>query len=281
MSKTAALAAWGLIVFASPAYADDPVVNYVRVSVDSDRQFNCNDLNVEIANVSRDIGLLQSQDEELQGVVAQGPSNMGPQSSNLGNVFAALSNTLGTAAVVDAETSIPAVEASLSTARARVGYLESLQGSCANNNGQPQQQVQQTVPPAQPPGDIKTIHIRNVWKGDQYLNIEHGSIVSGQIQPDWSSARWQVQAVDGTPYVRLCNDWKPDQCLNVEHGALQAGVIKVNWLSAMWLLEAIPDTGFVRIQNRWRPDQYLNIEKGRVRASQIRTSWSSAKWIAE
>jgi hypothetical protein len=192
---------------ASPACADDPVVNYVRVSVDSDQHLNCNDLNVEIANVSRDIGLLQSQDEELQGVVAQGAPNNGPQSSNLGNVFAALSNTLGTAAVVDAESSLPAVEASLSTARARVGYLESLQGSCANNNAPPPAPPPQQAPPqALPSGHADTIinyltcdgsKWWATWKGNNFF---HTPANGGAGHPDsildyqtWDGSCWQLR----------------------------------------------------------------------------------------
>jgi tetratricopeptide (TPR) repeat protein len=134
----------------SPALADDPVVTYTSVSLDSDRTMNCSDLNVEIANVQRDVSLLENQESEMQGVEDQGPQTFERQSTNAGNAFAALGNILGNAAVADATTSLPAVQDSLATAQARVNYLESLQGTCGNNNGAQQQQAIQQ--PAQQPG---------------------------------------------------------------------------------------------------------------------------------
>jgi hypothetical protein len=41
------------------------------------------------------------------------------------------------------------------------------------------------------------VRIRNRWKPDQYLNVEHGHIESGPIDPGWFSAMWSVLRVDG------------------------------------------------------------------------------------
>ena len=50
--------------------------------------------------------------------------------------------------------------------------------------------------------------LKNRWKSDQYIHVEHGSVQAGAIQPGWWSAMWILTAVEGTPYYRIQNRWK-------------------------------------------------------------------------
>lgn len=54
--------------------------------------------------------------------------------------------------------------------------------------------------------------IRNLWKPNQFLHIQNGSLESGAIEWGWTSARWLVVLqgdVDESAFV-LRNVWKPD-----------------------------------------------------------------------
>ncbi len=123
--------------------------------------------------------------------------------------------------------------------------------------------------------------IKNRWKPDQYIHIEHGSAQAGSIQPGWWSAQWEQERVPGRPEVRLRSKWKRDQYLHIEHGRLASGRIQPGWWSAMWTLEPVQDTGYVRFRNRWKPDQYLHIEHGALTAGKIAPGWWSAMWTLE
>ncbi len=68
-----------------------------------------------------------------------------------------------------------------------------------------------------------------------YLNIEHGPLAIGPVEPGWYSAMWQFvrsPANDGS--FRLQNRWKPDVYINAETGAVEAGPIQPGWVSANW-----------------------------------------------
>jgi len=81
--------------------------------------------------------------------------------------------------------------------------------------------------------NVDYFRFENRWKPDQYLNIEHGQILSIPIQPQWYSAMWSVENVDAG-FVRLRNRWKPNEFIHIEYGAAQSGPIQPQWFSAMW-----------------------------------------------
>jgi Astacin (Peptidase family M12A)/Ricin-type beta-trefoil lectin domain len=128
--------------------------------------------------------------------------------------------------------------------------------------------------------------LQNLWKTDQFLNIELGSITSSPIDPLRTSAAWAFQDT-GNGYVRIRNLWKPNQYLHIENGVITAGNINPFWWSAQWKLIEVRNSGALdiidgkifRIQNRWKPEQHLHIENGVLDASAIRPEWWSAQWI--
>jgi len=77
------------------------------------------------------------------------------------------------------------------------------------------------------------IRLQNRWKPEQFLNIEHGRLESGPIQPGWFSAMWLLEDADAG-FVRLRNRWKPDEFIHVEYGTVASGAIQPGWYSAMW-----------------------------------------------
>jgi hypothetical protein len=123
--------------------------------------------------------------------------------------------------------------------------------------------------------------IRNHWKNDQYIHIEHGQVRAGTIQPGWWSAQWELQNIAGQSEVRIRNRWKSDQYLHIENGGVQSGPIQQGWWSAQWNIEPVPGTDFVRVRNRWKPDQYLHVERGGLESGPIQPGWWSAMWTLE
>jgi uncharacterized protein (DUF2126 family) len=88
------------------------------------------------------------------------------------------------------------------------------------------------------------VRIRNLWKPNEYLNIETGVIRSSTIQPYWTSAHWKLveyrdgtnpETIDGQTF-RIQNRWKPDQYLHIENGVIQSGTILPQWHSALWII---------------------------------------------
>jgi hypothetical protein len=134
--------------------------------------------------------------------------------------------------------------------------------------------------------DIEYSHLRNYWKGDQYINIESGAAKSSQISPGWLSAQWEFDlqpTTNGDPvgakvfWIR--NRWKANQYLNIESGGLQSTPIGPGWLSARWVLEPVNGSNVYRIRNVWQPNKCLNIESGALLASPIEPGWWSAWWV--
>jgi len=136
----------------------------------------------------------------------------------------------------------------------------------------------QSPPPGNAPEPMFRIH--NRWQAAQYLNIEHGSLESSPVEPNWWSAQWFLEPMPGTPYTRIRNRWRPDQYINTEHG-LASTPIRENWWSAMWIIEQVPGTNLNRIRNRWQPNLFLNIEHGFLECSPIQDNWWSAMWSLE
>ncbi|RJF87167.1 hypothetical protein D3874_09125 [Oleomonas cavernae] len=129
-------------------------------------------------------------------------------------------------------------------------------------------------------GQGTTARIGSAWRAGDFLHIETGALTTGPILLDWLSARWQIEPVAGTPFVRFRNHWKPDHYIHVESGTVAAGPISPDWWSAMWLIEPLEGGRYVRIRNRWRENDYLHIETGTLQAGPIQPGWWSAVWWA-
>ena len=121
--------------------------------------------------------------------------------------------------------------------------------------------------------------IRNRWKDDQYLNIEHSKIECSKINLGWWSAQWIIEPIKGTNLSRIRNRWKDDQYLHIEHGKIECSKIHPGVWSAQWIIEPIKGTNLSRIRNRWKDDQYLHIEHGKIECSKIHPGVWSAQWI--
>lgn len=63
----------------------------------------------------------------------------------------------------------------------------------------------QGAPFPQIPLEMLLVRIQNVWKPDQFLNIESGPLVASPIQPGWLSAQWKVIKASG------CDTWNLSQ----------------------------------------------------------------------
>ncbi len=78
--------------------------------------------------------------------------------------------------------------------------------------------------------------IRNRWKPEQFLHIEHGRLASGPIESGWHSAMWTIEPGDeGARRIR--NRWKNQQYIHIERGRVEAGPIQPGWWSAQWYLK--------------------------------------------
>ena len=122
--------------------------------------------------------------------------------------------------------------------------------------------------------------IKSRWRADQFINVEHGGVEIGAVEPTWLSAQWSLEPVAGTSFIRIRNHWRPTQFLHMERGALESGVVQDSWLSAQWHKESVPGTSFVRLKNRWT-NQYIHVEHGRLEGGPIQNTWLSAQWAIE
>ncbi|MCI4663826.1 MAG: RICIN domain-containing protein [Neomegalonema sp.] len=118
------------------------------------------------------------------------------------------------------------------------------------------------------------VRFTNHWKPSLQLNIEKGPLAASPTKPNWWSADWILERVDGT-YFRIKNRWKGSYIHN-QSKRLEIGGIKKGWSSAMWRFEPA-GAGRVRIKNRWT-GQYLHIERGRLELGSIKQAWHSAMW---
>ena len=127
------------------------------------------------------------------------------------------------------------------------------------------------------------VRLQNNWYKTSYVNIEHGGVAIGEIQPNWESGMWKkVPTIAG--WFLLESRSRPNEYLHIQKGTLMVGNIPDGepWWSAQ-LQEVPAGDGWVRIQNRWKPNLYLNNElqnrlPGRVDAVEIQPNWASALW---
>jgi hypothetical protein len=84
--------------------------------------------------------------------------------------------------------------------------------------------------------DANYFWLRNLGTG-HYMHIENqtGSVQCTSATPDWWSAQWSQQSVDGT-YYRIRNRWQPGNMIHVEGqtGSAQYANAQDGWHSAHW-----------------------------------------------
>jgi len=131
--------------------------------------------------------------------------------------------------------------------------------------------------------------IMNAWRFDQngqrpvaYINIKNGQFVATPIQPEWQSAWWVLEPVEGTGFFRIRNVWKRDNYyIHTEFGSATASPIRPGWQSAWWELKPVEGTGYYRIRNVWRQDHYLHVQFGHLGSGPTEWGWQSAWWYFE
>lgn len=127
-------------------------------------------------------------------------------------------------------------------------------------------------------GMAGTVSFGSRWKIGEFIHIERGAPESSTILWQWISARWNLEPVEGTSFVRIGSAWKPGIYLHIQNGYLEAGGVDWAWESAQWAITPTEDAGFYRICNRWQGDVCLHIENGRLEAGLIQPQWWSAVW---
>ena len=126
-------------------------------------------------------------------------------------------------------------------------------------------------PPARP------VRLRNRWRAERFIHVEHEALEVGAVEPGWLSAHWSFRVVENSPFVVISNALHEDYCLQMRDSGLLCGKTEP-WQGAHWYVERIKGTVFVRFRNRWRQDCYINCEGGSLEATPINESWQSAQW---
>lgn len=119
--------------------------------------------------------------------------------------------------------------------------------------------------------------LKNRWKTNEFINVEQLTPASTAIKPEWWSAQWIFEPVEGTSYYKIKSRWK-NQYLHIERGPIELGDIQTGWWSAQWSLEPVAGTSFYRIRNRWKSDVALHNQNGSLEAGKIELGWWSAQW---
>lgn len=128
------------------------------------------------------------------------------------------------------------------------------------------------------------VRIKNRWKVNHCLNIQEPALSAGIADPNWWSAQWVMEPVQGTEFYRFRNRWMKDGKTNFylhnQNGRLEAGAVEPGWWSAQWSLEKA-EGNFYRIKNRWKPTEYIHVEQPVPTSGTIIPGWWSAQWELE
>ena len=141
-------------------------------------------------------------------------------------------------------------------------------------------------PPAGP------VRLRNRWRDNQFIHLEHEALEVGAIEPGWHSAHWSLQAVEDSPFVVIRNALHAHHFLQMRDSGLTCGLLlgpgqlldrfpvspSPASQGAHWYIERIKGTTFVRFRNRWRHDCYINCEGGSLEATPVGDAFQSAHW---
>ena len=117
--------------------------------------------------------------------------------------------------------------------------------------------------------------LQNRWKAGEFIHVQQPNPAASAIQPEWWSAQWIFEPVDG--YYQIKNRWR-NEFLHIQNGPIECGGIQPGWWSAQWALEPVAGTSFYRIRNRWKPEIALNNQQGYLEAGPIDLGWWSAQW---
>jgi len=127
-----------------------------------------------------------------------------------------------------------------------------------------------------PPTGI--VRLRNRWRNNHHIHIEHKALETGVIEPGWRSATWLFQPVESSPFVFICSGQLGDFCLQMQDSGLVCGLLQPDWQGAHWYIERRKGTAFVRFRNRWQQNCYIHCETGTPEATPVKDSWQSAQW---
>jgi len=122
------------------------------------------------------------------------------------------------------------------------------------------------------------VRLRNRWRDNHYIHIEHRALETGAIEPGWRSATWIFQPVENSPFVFIRSGLLTDFCLQLQESGLACGLLQADWQGAHWYIERSKGTAFVRFRNRWQQDCYIHCETGTPEATPIKDTWQSAQW---
>lgn len=125
--------------------------------------------------------------------------------------------------------------------------------------------------------NLGTFRLQNVWRTNQFINIENGLVEASNVPATYFSSQWIFEPVSGTAVVRMVNRWKPEQALTIANGNLTTANATKTDTNSHWELERAGSEEY-RLKNRAQPTQYIHVENGRLQAGAIQPGWWSARW---
>jgi hypothetical protein len=124
------------------------------------------------------------------------------------------------------------------------------------------------------------IRISNVWRADQSLNVESGSLKSSPAMRGWHSAQWLPEVAitnNGERAIRFKNKWN-NTYLHSTGGKPDAVNVNVQNGESYWILEPIAGaTRTFRLKNWWTKT-YLNTESGNLDLSNVPANYGTSQW---
>lgn len=128
--------------------------------------------------------------------------------------------------------------------------------------------------------NLGTFRLQNVWRTNQFINIENGAVEASTIPAGSLSSHWVFEPISGSAVVRLENRWKPEQVLTIANANLTTANASKADTNNHWELESAGN-GEYRLKNRAQPTQYIHVEYGRLQVGAIQPGWWSARWKLE
>lgn len=98
------------------------------------------------------------------------------------------------------------------------------------------------------------------------------------ITTSYTLAIWEVEAVDGTTFVRLRNNRERDRYLHMGNGPLEIGYADPKAETTHWEILHRPGTYFYTLSNRGKPESYLRVEEGKVTAGAADPAVLDTQW---
>lgn len=110
------------------------------------------------------------------------------------------------------------------------------------------------------------------------LGMDKKRVELDYITTTYSLAIWEIEAVEGTTYVRLRNSKERDRYLHMAKETLEIGYADPNAETTHWEVLHRPQTYFYTLTNRARPGSYLRVDAGKATAGPADPSTLDAQW---